>query len=174
MPDWVPGLVLPLRRGWEVGGEVPGTSLQRPLQWSRTGRAQLPQQRAQAARAQSCPAGTHQRVSAQGFYWGAGPTSTLCPTPTLTPDSQEDSRRPVLALLSVHREPLATPGGGGSGVGGTLPRSELPDASRGPTLEAVLPGDPHLSLCVNTLTLPRVPPLLPWPPHYTSFQGIDI
>ena len=42
------------------------------------------------------------RVSAQGFYWGAGPTSTLCLTPTLTSDSQEDSRRPVPAPLSVH------------------------------------------------------------------------
>lgn len=44
MPDWVPGLVLPLRRGREVGGEVLGANLQRPLQWSHTGRAQLPQQ----------------------------------------------------------------------------------------------------------------------------------
>ena len=44
----------------------------------------------------------HIRVSAQGFYWEASPTSTLCPTPTLTPDSQEDSRHPVLAPLSVH------------------------------------------------------------------------
>ena len=50
-------------RGREVGGEVPGTSLQCSLQWRRTGRAQLPQQRAQAARAQCCPAGTNKTLT---------------------------------------------------------------------------------------------------------------
>lgn len=63
MPSWVLGLVLPLRRGREVGGEVPGTSLQCSLQWRRTGRAQLPQQRAQAAREQCCPAGTNKTLT---------------------------------------------------------------------------------------------------------------
>lgn len=41
-------------------------------------------------------------------------------------------------------------GGGGWGVGGTLPRSELPDASRGPTLEAAFLGTPVSGLCVNS------------------------
>lgn len=36
-----------------------------------------------------------------GFLRGVGPTSSLCPAPTHTPGSQEDSRSPVLALLSV-------------------------------------------------------------------------
>ena len=35
-------------------------------------------------------------------------------------------------------------------MGGTLPRSELPDASRGPTLEAAFLGTPVSGLCVNS------------------------
>lgn len=96
MPDWVLGLVLPPPRGQKVGGEVLGTSLRHPLQWSHARCTKLPEQHVFSGVQQGCVS------HCPGFLQGASPMSTLCPTPTHTPGSQENSRSPVLAPLSVH------------------------------------------------------------------------
>lgn len=138
MPDWVLRLVLPLRRGREVGGEVPGTSFRRPLQWRRTGRAQLLQQRAQAARAQGCPAGECQSQR-PGFLLGGRshehPLPDTQPHLGLARGQQAPSAGPAVCTHGLGQG--ATGHSWGSGVGGPLPR-----ASPGPSSQMPVKGPP--------------------------------
>lgn len=171
MPDWVPGLVLPPQRGQKVGGEVPGTSLQRPLQWSHVRRAKLPKPRAEAAREQCSPAGMRQRVRAQGFYGGQShehPLPGTYPHPRLAGGQQEPSAGPAVCTGLGQGAACHSWGWGGPSPG---PSSQTP--VEGPPWKQAS-WRPLSQASVLRLTSPPVPPLLLWLPHDTALQGIDI